>query len=151
MGQHYCNNIIRLIYFSALISFISQDLVRKRRPRPTEWKANIRKAKRNRGEAYKQCNGNIAPARSMGPPCSRFCHLGCKYRFDHDQRKQMFDEYWALASFERQRDFIRHYVNEYHKPQQKKKIKESSNITKHIPLRWGASMFDFLCEHTWYR
>ena len=130
MGQHYCNNnIIHLIYFSSLISFISQDLVRKKKDQgPLNGRANIRKAKRNRGEAYKQCNSNIAPARSMGPPCSRFCHLACKYRFDHDQRKQMFDEYWALASFERQRDFIRHYVNEYHKPQQKQ-IKESSNIT----------------------
>ncbi|KAL5246080.1 hypothetical protein ACI65C_013488 [Semiaphis heraclei] len=66
------------------------------------------KAKRlkNSGQAYKSRTGKMVDARKMGPPCSDKCILSCTKNISEDYRSQLFSDYWAMGSFQRQRDYL---------------------------------------------
>lgn len=66
------------------------------------------KAKRlkNSGQAYKSRTGKMVDARKMGLPCSDKCILSCSKNISEDYRSQLFADYWAMGSFQRQRDYL---------------------------------------------
>lgn len=59
---------------------------------------------RNSGKQYVSSRGKIVDERKMGPPCK--CRLDCATKLSEDARKKLFQEYWALTSFQRQRDYL---------------------------------------------
>ena len=42
----------------------------------------------------------------MREPCSQKCKLKCAEKFSYEQRKKIFDKYWALTDLEAQRSFL---------------------------------------------
>lgn len=61
---------------------------------------------KNSGQAYKSRTGKMIDARKMGPPCSDKCILSCTENISQDYRSQLFADYWAMGSFQRQRDYL---------------------------------------------
>lgn len=61
---------------------------------------------KNSGQAYKSRTGKMVDARKMGPLCSDKCILSCTKNISEDYRSQLFEDYWAMGSFQRQRDYL---------------------------------------------
>ncbi|CAG5005425.1 unnamed protein product [Parnassius apollo] len=77
---------------------------KKRIRNPQKWKKNISKELKNSGKEYVSRTGKNIDAKVMRPPCN--CRLQCRNQFSEDQRRQIFESYWNLASIQRQRDFL---------------------------------------------
>ena len=77
---------------------------KKRIRKPENWKKNQRKCLRNAGQQYTSARGKLVKAREMGPVCK--CRLNCSINISEKLRKKFFDEYWALGSLQRQRDYL---------------------------------------------
>lgn len=78
---------------------------KKRIRKPEKWKKNERKCLRNLGKQYVSSRGKIMKGREMGPPCN--CRLNCPIKLGNEKtRKKIFDDYWALGSLQRQRDYL---------------------------------------------
>ncbi|XP_050311290.1 uncharacterized protein LOC126746909 [Anthonomus grandis grandis] len=78
---------------------------RRKRKRPELWKRNIRKKNRDEGKKYESVKGVIKPAAKMGGPCKKSCRLKC-FDVPEAQRLQIFNAYYGLGNYSRQRDFI---------------------------------------------
>lgn len=79
---------------------------KKRKRNIAKWKRNKTKHLRNSGKQYVSRTGKTVKAREMKPPCSNKCRLSCATKFTTEQRQKIFDNYWSLSSFQRQRDFL---------------------------------------------
>ena len=56
----------------------------------------------------------------MGPSCPESCRYGCSANVTEQERENVFLQYWATGSYERQRDFICQYVSEKKSEKQSK-------------------------------
>ena len=101
-------------------------LTRKRKRDESQWKIQKRKKMRNLGQSYVTQKGKyIAPKSVQAVNCK--CRNDCKKFTDMD-RQTIFDNYWALGTYERQRDFL---VQNVHKKQcmsQKTHVKQNRNF-----------------------
>ncbi|KAJ8944032.1 hypothetical protein NQ314_009564 [Rhamnusium bicolor] len=79
---------------------------KKRQRQPEKWKKTQAKLLKNLGKSYTSRTGKVVKERVMGPPCPSRCTLKCSSKFSNDRRTQYFDEYWKLATLQRQRDFL---------------------------------------------
>lgn len=79
---------------------------KKRTRNPEKWKKNKAKLLKNSGKGYQSRTGKIVKERVMGPVCSNRCQLSCSVKVKDDIRAKLFEEYWNLASLQRQRDFL---------------------------------------------
>lgn len=77
---------------------------KKRIRNPQKWKKNISRELKNSGKEYISRTGKKIEGKVIRPPCN--CRLQCRNKFTEDQRKQIFESYWNLASIQRQRDFL---------------------------------------------
>ena len=89
----------------------NKDQKRKRKCTPEIWKRNVRKRNRDAGIEYISQTGKHIKARSMQDVNCSKCRYKCVERFDQEQRRKIFDAYWALQDHGRQRDFICHHVS----------------------------------------
>lgn len=80
----------------------------KRTKQPENWKRNIIKKKRNSGMEYESHSlmKKVKPARQIKNPCAETCKLECYKNFSDDERKHLFNLYWALGDIEKQRQYI---------------------------------------------
>ena len=90
---------------------IKRKLVRKRKSTPENWKKSVRKRLRLSGQEYKSATGKIMEERKMRPPC-KSCRFKCTTMVSEENRKQIFNSFWSLASYERQKDFVCSCVTE---------------------------------------
>lgn len=98
---------------------------RKRKRQPDNWEKNKRKLLRNSGKSYKLKSGKVINAKKMGVACNEEkCRLKCSKYVTEDQRKVLFNEYWKLASFQRQRDVILGCI-QYNEPRYRRTEKET--------------------------
>ncbi|KAL0829630.1 hypothetical protein ABMA28_003136 [Loxostege sticticalis] len=67
---------------------------------------NVNKKLRNTGKQYVSRVGKIVKEKVMKPPCGPKCRQSCSNNFTNQQRQEIFDTYWELGSFQRQRDFL---------------------------------------------
>lgn len=81
------------------------DKPRRRKRQPEQWPRNIRKQRRLEGKEYVSSAGKIVPAAEMKGPCSDKCRLKCSAIMEED-RSRVFNAYYQLADYSRQRDFI---------------------------------------------
>ncbi|KAK7089570.1 hypothetical protein V1264_024516 [Littorina saxatilis] len=81
-------------------------IVRKREAEPEKWKKNVRKVLHLEGKEYISQNGSTVPAKTMGPvDCSK-CRYRCTQKMSSDQRLELFQTFYALGTYERQKDFV---------------------------------------------
>lgn len=78
---------------------------RKRKLQKNQWKRNVAKAKRNKGEAYIDAKGMQITARSMKIGCEGKCRYQCNKIEDH-KRSQIFGKYWGIGDVNRQRQYV---------------------------------------------
>lgn len=80
---------------------------RKRKQTPANWTKNKKKFLRNSGEKYKLKSGKIVGAKKMRDACDeKKCHHKCSMKISEDIRKNLFKNYWPLASLQRQRNYL---------------------------------------------
>ena len=86
------------------------DLKRKRKCTPEIWKRNVRKRNRDAGLEYVSQKGkNISARQVKAVNCSK-CRYKCSEKLTDESREQIFNAYWALQDYTRQRDFICQHV-----------------------------------------
>lgn len=79
----------------------------KRKRSETElWKRNVRKRNRNAGLHYISTKGKEVPKKLMTEVGCKSCKLKCDEKITKQERQNLFDIYWGLQDYRRQRDFI---------------------------------------------
>jgi hypothetical protein len=81
-------------------------VTRKRKANPDKRQKNVRKRLRQAGSEYTDTKGKIVEAREMKDIDCNKCRFECSLNTDEDNRRRIFQEYWGLKSYDRQRDFI---------------------------------------------
>lgn len=87
-------------------------------------KKKITKLLRDSGKEYTSLakSRKAIAAKRMGPACDvQKCSLKCSTKINEEQRRNIFVEYWNMASLTRQRDFIAGAMQEIHPRYQYKK------------------------------
>lgn len=92
---------------------LHQSRGRKRKANPEIWKKSQRKQLRSLGKEYIGVHGNKNPQRSVKNIDCTSCKFHCNEMYSDDERQQIFESYWSLGNYERQRDFICAHVREY--------------------------------------
>ena len=78
---------------------------RKRKSDKTLWKRNERKSSKLQGNAYRNGAGKYIKERKVAPSNCR-CKYSCTKTFSETERHKLFNTYYSLDSYQRQRDFI---------------------------------------------
>ncbi|XP_070212669.1 uncharacterized protein [Littorina saxatilis] len=89
----------------------TKQLHRERTAIPTGWKKNCRKRLRLEGKEYTSESGNIKRAKSVQHVNCQNCRFGCN-KITSEERQNIFQAFYALTSYERQKDFICSNVQE---------------------------------------
>lgn len=81
---------------------------KKRKQNTENWFLKKSKARRNAGLNYVSTSKTRKeyPARKMDKPCGDQCRQQCIRKIDDNQRRQIFNSYWALGDLHKQRCFI---------------------------------------------
>ncbi|CAG9826481.1 unnamed protein product [Diabrotica balteata] len=85
---------------------VTTDKSRKRKRNEQNWKRNIAKSRKQRGEAYLSSRGKYVPGVVMKDACLATCKRKCTEKFSYEERLSIFRRYYQLESYERKRDFI---------------------------------------------
>lgn len=111
------------------------DKSRKRKRCAKDWKRNIAKARRQRGEAYLSSRGKHVPGVCMKDPCSPKCRQKCGERISNNERLLIFKRYYELKTYERKRDFINgHTEKKLKKWHTKQNSRRKSTIIFYLPI-----------------
>lgn len=70
------------------------------------WVKNQRKRKRAAGEAYINTKGAVAPAKCPKPSDCSKCKLQCDIKISEEKRRELFDYYYQLKDYWKQRNYI---------------------------------------------
>lgn len=81
-------------------------LTRKRKATPENWKKNIRKKLRLSGAQYTFADGKSKAAKEMKPVDCSNCRLKCETKITSQQRQQLFESFWSLSNYQRQKDYV---------------------------------------------
>lgn len=76
------------------------------------WTRNIRKKKRNTGQAYVTSRGMYMPVRKVLPPCGLICRFKCTTKLTETFRKEINERYWKIGDINRQREFISRHMED---------------------------------------
>lgn len=81
---------------------------RKRLRRPHQWKKNIRKRKRARGEDYVSTTGAMVAARNVVISCEVNCHcpLKCSEKINKDRQNQLRQQFYEMSDWSVQTAYI---------------------------------------------
>nr|CAH7754515.1 unnamed protein product [Callosobruchus chinensis] len=77
---------------------------RKRKRQPDKWLRNVKKTLKAHGQEYVGARGIRKRKAEMRPPCKSSCIRKCQ--ISENKRLGVFENYWGLGNYERQRDFI---------------------------------------------
>ena len=77
--------------FSFFIFRTNVSRCRKRTRTPAEWKQNIRKAKREKGESYTDIKGNVHLPRKVQKGCEGKCRYKCTTLLSNDDHQAIHD------------------------------------------------------------
>lgn len=107
---------------------IPQKASRKRTANPENWRCNKAKMLRNLGKAYvtnSKTNKRVIPERQLRNPCTDKCKFKCFEKITVEQRKTIFNQYWAMGELQRQREFILQHLSTI-KPKYSYKVHNSN-------------------------
>ena len=105
-------------------------LKQSKRKRPETWQRNVRKAKRNKGDAYFNVGGKFVAARQVGPDCK--CKEKCFDKVGIDNIKIIFDAFWAMESYDTQSSYLLNRVSV--KPVKRSRVKDRESRRKSTNL-----------------
>lgn len=88
------------------ITPVKKKLVRKRKATPENWKKNVRKRLRLCGKEYISTSGKITKAKRLEPADCSKCKFKCNTKFSETARQNVFESFWSLESYERQKDYV---------------------------------------------
>lgn len=86
-----------------------QNRKRKRRGQaePNEWKKNVRKNKRQKGEPHLSSKGFLNPGKSLGESkCMGMCREKCTNKFSEEDRLEIFSSFWNIENIDQKRQYI---------------------------------------------
>lgn len=85
-------------------------LTKKRTRNPDNWKRNIKKLAKNKGEEYVSESGSIVKSKVLKAPCVN-CRYSCSSNISLEIREKIRTKFWEMGDKNRQREFIvRHAV-----------------------------------------
>ena len=105
-----------------------RKLFRKRIAQKKQWKSQIRKENRARGKAYVGKLGRSYTERSVQPVNCSKCRQKCSEKIEEEQRQTIFETYWELGDYSKQRHFICTHVEQ----QEPKRIKVLSKRKRSV-------------------
>ncbi|KAK3107527.1 hypothetical protein FSP39_016707 [Pinctada imbricata] len=89
-----------------------KKLFRKRKCTPETWKKNVRKKLKLSGQQYVSQRGKTVNAKEMKQVNCNKCKLKCSSKVSDEKRREVFQNFWSLGSYERQKDFVVSHVEE---------------------------------------
>lgn len=105
-----------LLYLINFILPAEEKLKGKRKrskiPDPASWKSNIRRAKRNTGEAYISTSGKEIRPRSVKEKDCSACVKKCSKTFSDEDRNRIHQLYWGMGSLQARKQFVANMVKE---------------------------------------
>ena len=72
---------------------------------PNQWKKNSKKVLRLEGKEYISESGKMRPSKMVMPTDCTKCRFQCS-RISEEKRKELFQSFYSLKVYERQKDFI---------------------------------------------
>jgi len=103
-----------------------RKLFRKKSPKVTEWKRNKRKNQKSKGLSYVSCNGKMVSSKKMEPVDCTKCRSKCSTKISEDERQELFDTYWNMGDYDKQRSFLCQNTTQRDTKSGKKKMKFTS-------------------------
>ena len=86
---------------------MKKERQRRKKSRPDLWACNVRKARKDKGEAYVTKSGRLVPAvvRS-GPPCAAVCPLKCSRRISEKDCNEIHELFYKLGNKNKQDAYL---------------------------------------------
>jgi len=104
---YYSNLLKQRFYLHVLnCNVLEPKRPKKVIPKPLQWKANVRKAKRNSSQEYITRTNKVVPSRKVEPSRDDKCRLHCKNKFTEIGRQTIFEEFWVMGDIENQHYYI---------------------------------------------
>ncbi|KAK7486497.1 hypothetical protein BaRGS_00022298 [Batillaria attramentaria] len=89
-----------------------KNLSRKKKAKPETWKQNVRKSLHLQGKEYVSQTGKTVDAKCVRKiDCSK-CRYDCNNRVSEEYRQELFQTFYALDTYERQKDFVCAHVRD---------------------------------------
>jgi len=88
-----------------LAQSIGKTATRKKKRNPDQWKRNIRKTRKAKGQPHVNSTGKAVPAKEILPIQCK-CRFTCSESFTAEARGEICEEYYALGEYGRQKDYI---------------------------------------------
>jgi hypothetical protein len=106
---------------------IKKQLFRKKKRKEEDWKGNVRKFNRAHGLPYTGLTGKEQGHKKMNyRECSK-CRFSCSVKIPEEQADKIFNTYYQLGSYEKQRNFICQHVEQSESKRCTTNRKEHSN------------------------
>jgi hypothetical protein len=81
-------------------------LSRKKQANPEKWTRNVRKSLHLQEKEYISQTGKRVPPKQVRPVDCTKCKYKCNDRISAENRVELFNTFYLLADYERQKDFI---------------------------------------------
>ncbi|XP_024870801.1 uncharacterized protein LOC112453961 [Temnothorax curvispinosus] len=91
----------------------------KRTKQPENWKVNMKKNARLKGEEYIGVGGKRVPAKKMGHPC--VCRMRCADKIDEKEREDVHKAFWRTCMWQQRKQHIAMCVKE--SPKQRTRLR----------------------------
>ncbi|XP_011159512.1 uncharacterized protein LOC105195690 [Solenopsis invicta] len=114
-------NSIKLKQEKNAISLKEQKESIKRIKQPENWKVNMKKNARLKGEEYIGVGGKIVPAKKMGCPC--ICRMHCADKIDEREREELHKAFWKTCTWQQRKQYIALSVKE--SPKQRTRLRNN--------------------------
>lgn len=101
------------------------DKGKKRLVHRENWVVVRRKTLKNTGQRFVNKSGKVLEAKNIKDACSSKCRLKCRELISEEERRNIFEKFWALGDRSRQWDFVLKYTKKIPKRRQ------TTEVTKH--------------------
>ncbi|KAK3776185.1 hypothetical protein RRG08_063728 [Elysia crispata] len=85
---------------------------RKRTRNEDNWTRNIKKRLKNSGKPYISSRGKEMAGKAIKVACSEKCTLKCSTKFSEEERKSIFEDFWASGDKREQHHFLLRHAEE---------------------------------------
>ncbi|XP_011312420.1 uncharacterized protein [Fopius arisanus] len=107
---------------------------------PQNWKVNVKKNARLRGEAYIGGGGKIVPAKVMGPPCD--CRSRCGEKVDEESRSKLHEVFWKTCNWDQRKQYVALSVKESPKHRTRARGKDPTETRRQVTFTYSLLVND---------
>lgn len=91
------NNNIELCTSGTEVTSKDKAITLKKIKNVDAWKRNVRKIKRNSGQAYITRTGHSFDKKQLQPPCTEQCKYKCTTNFTNNMREKLLESFRPMA------------------------------------------------------